>query len=196
MLGKNLTEQLAVTIASWGYTGFIPSFAKEDMGGTWGSLFTIPVCFLYLWACRSVSVLSDGSIDHMGMVIRYSFILFYIYFLGRLTIGLAEKVIGPRVWKGKVRNHDQNQIVIDEAWGMFITYYSIFLGFINVALFSWEMVLLLILGFGYFRFFDIMKLWPVRVFDRMQSPFGVMMDDGVAGIQAGVMFHLTAWLIF
>jgi phosphatidylglycerophosphatase A len=196
MLGKNLKEQLAVIIASWGYTGFIPSFAKEDMGGTWGSLFATPVCFAYLWACRSASILPDGSADHMGMITRYAFILIYVYFLGRLSIGLAEKVIGPRVWKGKVRNHYQNQIVIDEAWGMFITYYSIFLGFSNVALFSWQMIIILILGFGYFRIFDIMKFWPVKIFDRKQSPFGVMMDDGVTGIQAGVLLHLTAWLIF
>lgn len=196
MSGKNFNEKLAVLIATWFYTGFIPSIHKKSMAGTWGSLFAIPFCLFAIWICR-MPILSNGSPDYYGITVRYAGALIYVYFLGRVTIRLAEKVIGPRVdWKGKTKRHDQNQIVIDEVWGMFITYYSIFLGFVNVPLISWRMFLLLILGFAYFRLFDIIKIWPAKVFDQIESPSAVMMDDGIAGIYAGILLCLTAQLIF
>jgi len=196
MLGKNFDEKLAVLIATWLYTGFIPSLHKKSMAGTWGSLFAIPFCLFAIWICQ-IPILSDGSPDYYGITVRYLGALIYIYFLGQATIRSAEKIIGPRVdWKGKTKRHDQNQIVIDEVWGMLITYYSIFLGFINVPLISWQMALLLILGFAYFRLFDIVKVWPTKLFDQIESPFGVMMDDGIAGIYAGVLLYFTARMIF
>jgi phosphatidylglycerophosphatase A len=108
-------------------------------------------------------------------------------------VEIAEKVIGPRQdWKGNIKNHDQNQIVIDETLGMAITYCSII--FIRVELFSWSAVFLYFLGFLYFRLFDIIKIWPTKVFDRMENVFGVMMDDAVAGIYAALALYLSSRL--
>lgn len=45
-------------------------------------------------------------------------------------------------------------------------------------------------GFVLFRIFDISKLWPVRRFEALPGPWGVMADDTVAGIIAGAI--LTA----
>ena len=195
MLGRDFNEKLAVFIASWFYTGFIPSITKKSMAGTWGSLFAIPFCLAAMAVCCQPT-LTDGSCDLYGAIVKYASILIYIYFLGRTTIGLAEKVIGPRVdWKGKTKTHDQNNIVVDEIWGMFITYYPIFLGLISVETISWKMAVLLIIGFGYFRLFDIIKIWPVKFFDKLESPFGVMMDDGISGLQAGSLLYITNLLL-
>ncbi|MBN2607789.1 MAG: phosphatidylglycerophosphatase A [Candidatus Fermentibacteraceae bacterium] len=44
-------------------------------------------------------------------------------------------------------------------------------------------------AFILFRAFDIWKPWPVSVFDRMDSPLGILLDDVAAGIlSAAVLF--------
>jgi phosphatidylglycerophosphatase A len=48
-----------------------------------------------------------------------------------------------------------------------------------------------VLGFALFRFFDILKPWPVGWADRrLKGGFGVMIDDVIAGVLAGVLLYL------
>ncbi len=42
-----------------------------------------------------------------------------------------------------------------------------------------------ILGFAWFRLFDILKPWPIKWFERLPGAWGVMADDLVAGVFAG-----------
>ncbi len=42
-------------------------------------------------------------------------------------------------------------------------------------------------GFILFRIFDISKLWPVSKFEKLPGPWGVMADDLVAGLLAGLV---------
>lgn len=48
-----------------------------------------------------------------------------------------------------------------------------------------------ILGFLWFRLFDVTKLWPVSVFDRWHGGLGIMTDDLVAGVYAGLALWAT-----
>jgi phosphatidylglycerophosphatase A len=48
-----------------------------------------------------------------------------------------------------------------------------------------------LLGFLLFRFFDILKPWPIRWFDqRVPGGFGIMLDDVLAGLYAGLLMQL------
>ena len=69
--------------------------------------------------------------------------------------------------------HDHGGIVWDEIAGMFIVAACL------PATPAW-----LAAGFLAFRLFDIWKPWPVCVFDRMDSPMGMLMDDVAAGIMS------------
>ena len=78
--------------------------------------------------------------------------------------------------------HDHGAIVWDEIVGLLVT-----MAFVP---FSWSALLL---GFLLFRFFDILKPWPIKVLDRrVGGGFGVMVDDLLAGLFAGVLL----WAIF
>jgi phosphatidylglycerophosphatase A len=44
-----------------------------------------------------------------------------------------------------------------------------------------------VFAFVLFRLFDISKLWPVSAAERMKGGFGIMADDMVAGLIAGVI---------
>ena len=51
------------------------------------------------------------------------------------------------------------------------------------------------LAFVLFRLFDIWKPWPVSwAEDNLQGGLGVMMDDIVAGLMAGVLVAIAALL--
>ena len=79
---------------------------------------------------------------------------------------------------------DDGRIVIDELVGYLAT--VLFLPF------SWGTALL---GFCWFRLFDITKPKPAGWFDReMKNGVGVTLDDLVAGIYAAIALRLCLWI--
>ena len=51
----------------------------------------------------------------------------------------------------------------------------------------------LLAGFLLFRFFDILKPWPIRALEkRLPGGLGVMFDDVIAGVMAGAVLLLAA----
>lgn len=53
----------------------------------------------------------------------------------------------------------------------------------------------LVLGFLVFRFFDILKPWPIRYFDaRLKNGFGVMFDDLLAAGYSLLLLKGLQWL--
>lgn len=80
--------------------------------------------------------------------------------------------------------HDHGGIVIDEIAGVLLTLLWVEPNFIN-----------LLLGFVWFRLFDIMKPFPIRWIDRhIHGGLGIMLDDLLAGIFALFALHATLHL--
>lgn len=72
--------------------------------------------------------------------------------------------------------HDHPAIVWDEVVGYGVTLFAAPAGW------GW-----LLAGFVLFRFFDIIKPWPIRWIDRrVAGGFGIMLDDVLAGLGAWV----------
>lgn len=82
--------------------------------------------------------------------------------------------------------HDHGGIVWDEFVGFWIT---------MIALpFHWAWILA---GFVLFRFFDIIKPWPISWLDkRVEGGFGIMIDDVIAGVFALVILHGVKFFFF
>lgn len=69
--------------------------------------------------------------------------------------------------------HDHGSIVWDEFIGFWIT-------MLLVPVTSWQAILA---GFILFRFFDMVKPWPISWFDKkVQGGLGIMLDDVIAGL--------------
>ncbi len=80
---------------------------------------------------------------------------------------------------------DDPRIVIDEVMGFLIT-----------MLWLPKAILFIILGFFLFRFFDILKPFPIRQWERkIKGGFGVVLDDVMAGIYANIILHLISLFI-
>ncbi len=81
--------------------------------------------------------------------------------------------------------HDHPAIVCDEMVGFMIAMAG--------APRNWKVIAI---GFLAFRFFDIVKPWPIRWLDRhAKGGFGVMIDDVLAGIYAAAVLQLGLVLI-
>ena len=81
--------------------------------------------------------------------------------------------------------HDHGTIVWDEFVGIFIVLAA-------VPELSWQWILM---AFVLFRFFDILKPYPIRYFDeKLKSGFGIMVDDVLAAIYA-VIVVFVIWMV-
>ena len=86
-------------------------------------------------------------------------------------------------------NHDDSRIVIDEVLGMMIALIGLPMNFFVV-----------ILAFGFFRLFDIYKIFPADWIDQnLEDSRGVLLDDVVAGVYACTLMHVGLlffnWLV-
>ncbi|MFY2824964.1 phosphatidylglycerophosphatase A [Ruegeria sp. MALMAid1280] len=130
--------------------------------GTWGSLAALPLAWL-LHTLGGFPLLAIATLA---------------VFFGGLW--------ATRVMTAGQDNHDPSEIVIDEVAGQFtalwaISYPAWAYGIDITALWpGW------IAGFLLFRLFDITKPGPVGWADRRNDPMGVMLDDVIAGMFAGV----------
>lgn len=82
--------------------------------------------------------------------------------------------------------HDSQRIVVDEVVGQMIAF-----GLAGVERLSWVSLLV---GFGLFRAFDILKPFPVRHLERLPGGAGVMADDVGAGLYALAVLTLLQHL--
>lgn len=99
-----------------------------------------------------------------------------VFILGVIACNKAEEALGV---------HDHGGLVIDEFVGMFIS-----------ILFLPPHWYYAVLAFVLFRFFDILKPFPVSAADRkIGGGLGVMVDDVVAGLYALLSAHLILFFL-
>ncbi len=103
---------------------------------------------------------------------RLSLIVIVIFLVG---------VIVSSIVSDEESNSDPSEVVIDEWVGMWIALLMI----PN----EW---LWLGIAFLLFRIFDIIKVYPANRFERLPGGWGIMMDDVVAGLYAGVITQAAA----
>lgn len=96
---------------------------------------------------------------------------------GKLALIIAILALFPiGLWASKkfeemTGTHDNSMIVIDEVVGIWITLLATTLSPLSI-----------LAAFALFRFFDILKPWPVSWLDnKVPGAWGVMLDDVAAG---------------
>ncbi|MFL2720685.1 MAG: phosphatidylglycerophosphatase A [Gammaproteobacteria bacterium] len=104
-----------------------------------------------------------------------------------LSIWVCEKVSKDLFEK------DHKSIVIDELAGMWVALLPV----IYFASSQNERIAYAILALVFFRFFDILKPFPVSYFDqKYKNGFGIVFDDIIAGILATVPSLIILFLLF
>ena len=140
--------------------------------GTWGTVgglvVAIPMLALGFWGFLAVTVV--GAL------------------VGSYICGKTSDLMGV---------HDDPHIVWDEWVGMWVSLLPIlWLHFYDDALLQGHQLSLLLLYFAAFvafRFFDILKPFPIKWVDKnVSGGFGILIDDILAGLMAG--FVLIAFV--
>lgn len=108
----------------------------------------------------------------------YCLLLLFSFFMG---IYLCEKTAND------FGVHDHPAIVWDEFVGLWLT----LLPLLIVGVSSLGVVL----GFIFFRFFDIVKPWPISYLDQqVHGGLGIMIDDVIAGVFAALLLFVSLHL--
>lgn len=94
---------------------------------------------------------------------------------------------------------DPGEVVVDEVVGMMLTLWPLSWGIgvaaadparnVDPAAFPWPGW---VVGFLLFRFFDILKPWPISWADRQPGATGIMLDDLLAGAISAVIVLVAA----
>ena len=131
--------------------------------GTFGTLVGVPFWFALSW-------LSPSPVYYlMGCAL--------LFVLGCWVCGESARLLGL---------HDAPGIVFDEIVGYLITCLPLCVLSPDRSVWPW-----LIVAFLLFRFFDILKPWPIRWFDReVDGGLGIMLDDAVAAVFAAVCLQV------
>ncbi|PHZ59171.1 phosphatidylglycerophosphatase A [Photobacterium leiognathi] len=108
-----------------------------------------------------------------------------------LVAVLVAALIGVKICtitSGDMKVHDHGSIVWDEFVGFWIT-------MAIAPTVSWQWVFT---GFILFRFFDMVKPWPISWLDKhVKGGFGIMVDDILAGFMAMIALWVVGyWLGF
>ena len=89
-----------------------------------------------------------------------------------------------RRFQRETQTHDSKIIVIDEVAGQWIP-----LMFCGLNFFS------IVAAFALFRFFDILKPFPISWLDeKLDDEWGVMLDDVIAGTFAAMSLIVLQWI--
>jgi len=116
-----------------------------------------------------------------------------LYYLGMETlfmVTMAITVIGifeVNKYEQATGIHDHQQIVIDEAVGMWLSLMIAYSTAITMT-YPYAEILAIIFSFAAFRLFDIWKPSTIGWIDReLKGGLGVMLDDVLAGIAGGLL---------
>jgi len=122
----------------------------------------------------------------MGMFLLNYFTLANLFMASILITIISVKQID--IYEKEVGVHDGKEIVIDELAGMWIA--------LSIAGVSADNYIMGFVAFLYFRLFDIWKPSIIgRIDEKVKGGWGVMGDDVVAGLFAGLSTALTYHLI-
>jgi phosphatidylglycerophosphatase A len=146
--------------------------------GTWGSLAGVGISVLL--AYRNFFF----APPELGWQLHFWQIQWRPYYLDYIAVVLVA-ALGVYV-ASKVERHygksDPQFVVIDEVSGQLIALSFPF------TLLNWKSWLL---GFILFRVFDIWKPFPARQAESLHGGWGILADDWIAGIYAGLVLWAT-----
>ena len=137
--------------------------------------------YFKLWPGTFASVI---SILILLPVIKYQLvskeIFIYIFF-----IIFTSSIFFIKKFSLYTNTHDSGKIVIDEFLGI----YLIFIFYDLIYFFNDFITIMLV--FIFFRFFDIVKIFPANIIDKkMNNSLGVLLDDIIASIYT-ILFMYT-----
>lgn len=126
--------------------------------------------------------IAPGTVTSLIVVVLYWLVLSQLswpIFLLILILLFLLGVFVSSVHSSAIKHKDPQSVTIDEALGQLIPLFLLKP--------TWG---LLLAAFLLFRFFDILKPFPVNRAENFPSGWGIMLDDVVAGLYSGIILNI------
>lgn len=152
------------------------------------TVFASPIHFLAFGLGSGLAPKAPGTFGTLAAIPLYlvmaqwSLVTYLLVVLLALLVGIW--ICGESA--RRLGEHDHGGIVWDEFVGFWITMIAA----------PTTSGLWIILGFIFFRAFDILKPWPIKLIDaKVRGGLGIMLDDVLAGVMAWFCVQLSAYLL-
>lgn len=149
----------------------------------WSKSAAHPSLLISTWFYIGLFPFAPGT---FGSIAALPFAWLIIEYAGKLGLANATLIVfvlglwASKLYIEETGKTDPGEVVVDEVVGQWLVCLLIMdnnnIGQYLLALLS-------------FRIFDIMKPWPISVFDKKHDAFGLMMDDVIAGIMGAAVFY-------
>jgi phosphatidylglycerophosphatase A len=129
---------------------------------------------------------APGTLTSLAIVLLYRYWMggwAWPFLLVSVLLVLVLGIPAAAAYSSELKKTDPRRVVIDEAAGQLLV-------FILVPP-EWT---LLIVGFLLFRFFDIVKPFPIRKAESLPGGWGIMADDVAAALPAKALLHVLMYL--
>ena len=164
------------------------TFATDHKGRpqpTFKQLLSNPTAFLAFGFGSGLVPKAPGTAGTVAAIPIYlvlAHLPFYTY-LGAIVLATLVGIYLCQKASDWLRVHDHGGIVWDEFVGLWIALIAVPSG--------WQWLLA---GFVLFRFFDMLKPWPISLADKhVHGGWGIMFDDILAGLAALGCLQLAAY---
>ena len=174
------TDWFTTLVVTFFGSGMSPK-APGTMGSLAAAIVAYPMAIFFQSHLGQDEVLYIGG-TNFGIFISLTFLAaaLFVFFAAIPFVKTAMKDTGTE---------DPGWIVIDEVCGIFMA----------LAFVPCEVIIhspwILALAFGLFRFFDILKPLGIHKMEKLPGAWGVMADDLLGGIYAGIILSITLTLI-
>ncbi len=142
--------------------------------GTWGSL--PPMFILGLMGCMQASPVAIAIT--MGVLMLWGSVV---------CVVLAPSAIA------ETGSKDPGEVVVDEVAGQAVCYLAVPLMAVQ-SMTGIQLWIVAIGGFLLFRVFDIFKPWPANRLENLPKGWGILADDLMAGLYAGMCLWIAVRL--
>jgi phosphatidylglycerophosphatase A len=101
------------------------------------------------------------------------------------------------IWSSEIeaerrQESDPRPIVVDEAAGQWLAY-LVALPFVPLMT-TLDLAIFAVSGFLLFRLFDVIKVWPIKAFEKLPGGIGIVADDLAAGYFAAACL-IIGWKV-
>ena len=145
-------------------------------------LVRLIVTFFYIGHAK----IAPGSIASLVTTLIFYFFAKHLISYLFIIIILITSILAffaVSIYTYELSEKDRSEIVIDEVIGQSIA-------LLPLLLFEQTnppQLFMCVISLLFFRFFDIIKPYPINKFDRMNNTFGVIFDDILAGIFSALL---------
>lgn len=115
--------------------------------------------------------------ENLGILARLG-ILVFVLLVGFLTTSFKFE-------KDNIEIKDPSFVVIDEFIGMWI-----------VLLIAENSIVLILISFLLFRFFDITKFLGIHKIEKLNGSLGIILDDVMAGIYSLIIIYILKFIFY